>query len=641
MSLRSSAPFVIAILLAAVLSFVTARVAVEKIEAGARAALSDALTEAGHRDWSRVSVDGLQVVLTGTAPDEAARFAAMSAAGTVVDAARIIDRMTVVPAQEIAAPEFKVEILRNLDGISLIGLIPADYDRAQILEQVGRIANSPVTDLLEEGTYPKPRNWDRAVAYALAALGQLPRSKVSVTADRVAVTGIVDSEQVRRRVETELARTVPAGVRLALHISAPRPVIAPFMVRFVIDNGTRRFDACAAETPEMRDAILAAAREAGLTGPARCQIGLGAPSLDWADAVALGIGALDTLGDGTVTLSDADLSLVIPHTVEADAFDAEVGRLERALPPGFSLTAVRTDPPVVAGAEDDDGAEIPEFTATLDEESGVELLGRLPSERARDTVESYAHAHFGHGATEAATRLDERLPEGWTLRVLTSLDALSYLASGTVRVRPDAFAIEGKTGREDAQAEIARLLSERLGSGAEYTIDVVYEEALDPTSEIPTADECVARLNAVLSAQQISFEPGSATVDSEGLEIIERLAEILRDCQHVTMEIAGHTDSQGRESMNLRLSQERANAVLNALLARRVLTSNLSAKGYGEAVPVADNDTEEGREANRRIEFTLVPEETPEDAEAEVADAEAAEDGAAEDAAGEESNEQN
>mgnify|MGYP000103155498 CR=1 FL=1 len=58
--------------------------------------------------------------------------------------------------------------------------------------------------------------------------------------------------------------------------------------------------------------------------------------------------------------------------------------------------------------------------------------------------------------------------------------------------------------------------------------------------------------------------------------------------------------------MNLALSQSRAQSVLNELRARRVLTSSFSAKGYGETRPIQDNDTEEGREANRRIEFRLI-----------------------------------
>ena len=99
-----------------------------------------------------------------------------------------------------------------------------------------------------------------------------------------------------------------------------------------------------------------------------------------------------------------------------------------------------------------------------------------------------------------------------------------------------------------------------------------------------------------------------------------------RPGQGAKIEIGGHTDSQGREVMNQQLSQARADAVLNAIMARRVLVSNLTAKGYGESRPIADNGTEAGREANRRIEFTLVTgEEDAETAEAAPEDAPAGE----------------
>ncbi len=68
----------------------------------------------------------------------------------------------------------------------------------------------------------------------------------------------------------------------------------------------------------------------------------------------------------------------------------------------------------------------------------------------------------------------------------------------------------------------------------------------------------------------------------------------------------GFTDSQGRDEMNLSLSQDRAESVLDALRMRRVPVAAFEAVGYGEANPIADNETEEGREANRRIEFSLI-----------------------------------
>ena len=628
MGLRTYLPVAIAMFGAAALSIFTATVAVEKIETGSRVGIVRALAEDGI-GWVRVHVDGLQVQLSGTAPDEAGRFKAMAAAGRVVDATRIVDQMDIVPAQKIVAPEFKIEILRNLDGISLIGLIPADYDRTRILDRLGRISDTPVTDLLEEGQYPMPEGWSDTVDFALRALDAVPRSKVSVSEGRVAVTGIVDSEQVKRRVENELTATAPEGMALALDVSAPRPVIAPFTLRFVAEGNTRRFDACAAETPQSRSAILSAAKRLGVAENATCRIGLGAPSLEWDKAVVEGITALHGLGEGSITYSDADVSLVVPHTVDSGAFDRAVGQLERGLPEGFSLTALRQDPP-----EDEEETDSPrgrqEFLAVRDNEGKVELTGRLASERTQSAVESYAFAHFGREATSVATRLDETLPQGWSLRAFAALDALSYLATGSVRMRAESLIISGQTGQEDAQAEIARILSDKLGSGAQYQIDVTYVERLDPALNIPSPEDCVKELNTVLAVQKLSFEPGSATLDGPSLEIVGQLADILKKCQDVPIEIAAHSDSQGRESMNLRLSQERADAVLNAILARRVLTTNLKAKGYGEAVPIADNDTEEGREANRRIEFTLIGAEE-ETAEAEEAAPEA----------GEESDEQN
>ena len=71
------------------------------------------------------------------------------------------------------------------------------------------------------------------------------------------------------------------------------------------------------------------------------------------------------------------------------------------------------------------------------------------------------------------------------------------------------------------------------------------------------------------------------------------------------MEIQGHTDSQGSDGGNLSLSQARAEAVLLALQGRQVDVSGMTAKGYGETQPIADNGTEDGREANRRIDFVL------------------------------------
>src|SRR6056297_2562323 len=99
---------------AAVLSLVTAQFAVRLVEEKSYYGVTAALDEE-ELTWAEVSTDGLQVVLRGTAPSEATRFMAISTAGTVVDAARVIDDMRVEAQDDLAPPRFSVEILRNDD----------------------------------------------------------------------------------------------------------------------------------------------------------------------------------------------------------------------------------------------------------------------------------------------------------------------------------------------------------------------------------------------------------------------------------------------------------------------------------------------------------------------------------------------
>ncbi|MCB2142628.1 MAG: OmpA family protein, partial [Rhodobacteraceae bacterium] len=113
-------------------------------------------------------------------------------------------------------------------------------------------------------------------------------------------------------------------------------------------------------------------------------------------------------------------------------------------------------------------------------------------------------------------------------------------------------------------------------------------------------------INAALAQHKIEFEPGSARIAPSANKTLDTIADLLRDCADAPIEVAGHTDSQGGEDMNLNLSKARAQSVVQALMARRILTGNLTATGYGETMPIASNDTEEGREQNRRIEFRLL-----------------------------------
>jgi OOP family OmpA-OmpF porin len=454
-------------------------------------------------------------------------------------------------------------------------------------------------DMLETADYPAPDSWNEALAFGLEALERLELSKISVTADRVEVKAIAKSEEAKRRLESELRGLAPAKVQLVLNISAPRPVITPFTLRFVVDADGARFDSCSADTDRAKAQILRTAATAGVQGSSVCQVGLGTPTPRWAEAVGLGIRAVTELGSGSITFSDADVTLLAGSDVPQASFDKVVGELETSLPDVFSLTSTLEKKETATQGP-------AEFTAVYTEDGKVELRGRLTDEMQRQAVDAFAKSAFSGAEVLTATRLDETLPDGWPVRVLAGLKALAEVEHGRLLVRADLVEVSGVTGSTATRGRITQILSDELGQGQTFRVNVRYDEALDPLAALPTPEECAADVNAVIARTKITFTPSSAEIATTARPVLDELAAILANCPPMKMEIGGHTDAQGSEGGNQALSQARAEAVLLALQGRRVDVSGMTAVGYGETKPIADNGTEGGREENRRIEFLLV-----------------------------------
>lgn len=125
------------------------------------------------------------------------------------------------------------------------------------------------------------------------------------------------------------------------------------------------------------------------------------------------------------------------------------------------------------------------------------------------------------------------------------------------------------------------------------------------TSVAPGAQ--TGTLTAQLDAlDQITFETGSSALTTAGAVVVDSAAAILGSDPGARIEIHGHTDSEGDDTRNQVLSQERAQAVATALIARGIDPARLTAVGFGESKPLEPNITEQGRAVNRRIEFLVL-----------------------------------
>ncbi|MDT8760083.1 OmpA family protein [Sphingomonas psychrotolerans] len=105
----------------------------------------------------------------------------------------------------------------------------------------------------------------------------------------------------------------------------------------------------------------------------------------------------------------------------------------------------------------------------------------------------------------------------------------------------------------------------------------------------------------------VTFATNEASIQPQFRSTLDQVADVLKQYNQTYIDVYGHTDSTGSDSYNLSLSQRRASAVADYLTSRGVQSARLGTRGFGETQPIASNDTEEGKAANRRVEIKLVP----------------------------------
>jgi outer membrane protein OmpA-like peptidoglycan-associated protein len=105
----------------------------------------------------------------------------------------------------------------------------------------------------------------------------------------------------------------------------------------------------------------------------------------------------------------------------------------------------------------------------------------------------------------------------------------------------------------------------------------------------------------------ITFGTNRAEIRSDFYDVLNSVSTVLKEFDKTAIRVAGHTDSTGSDSYNQTLSEERAQSVGRYLMSRNVASGRIQTVGYGERYPIASNETESGRQANRRVELELVP----------------------------------
>ena len=138
-------------------------------------------------------------------------------------------------------------------------------------------------------------------------------------------------------------------------------------------------------------------------------------------------------------------------------------------------------------------------------------------------------------------------------------------------------------------------------AGGNYVMTVSEREAMKQDISVTELVDKLAKDGFV--ALYVTFETGKSAISPDSAATLGAAAAALKAAGDFRIEVAGHTDNVGTPEANLKLSQERAQAVMAALTERGIKAERLTAKGYGQTAPIADNRTEDGRAKNRRVEL--------------------------------------
>lgn len=540
--------------------------------------------------WAKVSLKGRDLTLTGLAPDENSQNAALDIARHVYGVRIVRDASAMLPEEK----PYRLTIEKAADGIRLSGFVPNEAARTNLITTLtGMLPGIALSDQMKLAR-GAPTGLISLAGYGLSAFPRFSTGLLDITDRNMRISGQALNPDDHEAALAALSSVPPSAGNVSAVEITPAVKSGEYIWSASIRAGGIILNGYAPDA-QTREAMLAQALSIRPELPVEDQMRFasGAPEgVSWKAATSESLSILSNLAEGTVSIHGKRLD-VSGRAVGGEAFQ----RIQEA------VSAKLTSGLVLGTADIGMAAVSPfEWTATRSGEEIV-LAGYLPSEAVRAKILEASRLKFGTTEIEDNQKIAVGAPDGFVDAALAALQALSRLDDAEVRMRGGMITVKGTALTEAASVEVARLMADGLPQGFAGQPAIAFGQTT--VSQLP-ASACQAELDRLTSLNTVLFETGEAAIQDHSYGFLDRIAHVARQCGAARLEISGHTDSDGAEAANLALSERRAKAVLDFMAAAGVATDRLTAVGYGEGRPIKSNDTDEGKAANRRIEFRVL-----------------------------------
>ena len=562
------------------------------------------LLEKMENSWAQVEVDGLQVTISGKALNERQRLKTIEVLETALLPSLITDRTSTQIPEYITKENLRLIIIKDNNNISLIGLVPNKSYRESIVSKISKYPNVNISVGISNDENTKvPSAWLSDLKLVADSLSLFSQGRISINSEKINITILSSNNDETKKVKQDLSQKTQFKPNFLVDIVTPKTLISPYSFEYFIDENIGAISTCSVETLSDQKTVIALAEKFPLARIPNCEIGIGTPSLNWINTVQAAMSLLQEIGEGSIKFSDLEIKLLLKEKDPKIEILKLIEKFEQTLPKEFKFYSTLNKSVSKKEAETKQPLEIKIAKSSLNK---INITGHLNTELEKQIIKSYAKAIFAESTINLNINLTKSTSINFVRISTIAMEALKELYSGTLIVQKNKIKLIGRVSSEMSANKAQEYLKNMLAENNLIETDITFDKSLSPVILVMTPEDCVKNINEILKKEKIVFEPASTAIKGSSRLAIKKIATVVKKCEDVRMEIGGHTDSQGRKAMNLNLSQLRADAVKAALLSRKVLVKKLVPVGYGETLPIADNQTEEGREINRRIEFKLL-----------------------------------